>query len=660
MTWLTPITGLILALAVIPPLILLYFLKLRRRPQAISTTLLWKKSVEDLQANAPFQKLRRNILLLLQLIALLLLIAAVMQPQIRGGTGSTGRTVLLIDNSGSMTATDVDESPTRLEEAKRLAKQRVEAMFAGGLFSRPPGETMVLAFSDRAEVYSRFASSKRELLAAIDQIQPTHGVTSIEQAFKLARAYTINPNPDNERAIGPPATFELYSDGRIADLSDNVLRGETMIYHPVGSAEPDNMAIGAISIQRPFDRPTAVEVFTALVNFNQMPVTTDIQLSVDDVVIGIQEAEMPAATINENIGALNPSRRNIVFTPFELPQGAVIEVALLREDDLAADNVGQVVVPPPKKLVVALVESKSFVLRSVLEGMPQLKQFDLLSGAQFEHLVEQDATDQYDAIVLDAYAPPNLPPGRYLSFGPTPPVLGLNQYDTTDDGMLILDVRQDHPVMRYVALDNLVVRTAHLLAPADDVQVLAEGSRGPAVVTLTRGPLRLIHVTFDALDSNWPFLRSFVTFIVNAVEDLGQTGEALTSRGFQPGEALTTRLPSSATGLSLRLPNGSTEQLAPADPTAFSWGPIRMSGLYLLSYDSSESDDTQTRPFAVNMDSSFEGDIAAAQQITVGQDRVEAVDADSTHYTPLWPYALALCLAVLMVEWWVYHRKTFL
>lgn len=658
MTWLTPLAGLWLALAVIPPLILLYFLKLRRRPQPISCTILWKKAVEDMQANAPFQRLRRNILLLLQLLALLLLIAAVMQPQIRGGTGGGGRTVIFIDNSGSMTANDVENIPSRLEEAKKQAKERIETMFAGGIFSKPPGEIMILSFSDRAEVNSRFSTSKRQLLDAIDQIPPTHGNSSIEQAFSLARAYTVNPNPDSDRPIAAPATFELFSDGKIYDLAENVLRGETLVYHPIGRPDPDNVAVGAISVQRPYDRPSSVEVFISLLNFNRTPISVDIQLSRDGAALGIQETELSAAEFDEATGNLQPARRNVVFTPFEETQGAVIEVALLRDDNLAADNIAQVVVPPPKKLVVALVAAKSFVLRTVLEGMPQIRKLDLLSEAQFESL-SAEARAEYDAIVLDNYAPKELGNGRYLTFGATPPVLGLNEY-ATEDGMIILDVKQESPVMRHVALDNIVARNVKLLSPAEDVQTIAEGAKGPAIITLTRGSLRLVHVTFDPLESNWPFQRSFVTFVVNAVEDLGQTGEALTGRGFSPGEALVARLPANATNISLARPGGTNETLTPLDPEALSWGPIRLAGLYQLSYNVPGDENVQSRAFAVNMDPNAEGDIAALEQVTIGSETIEGVAPGATQYTPLWPYALSICLGLLMIEWWVYHRKTFI
>mgnify|MGYP002397188563 CR=1 FL=1 len=65
----------------VPLLVLLYFLKLRRQTVEVSTTLLWAKAIQDLQANAPFQRLRNNILLILQLLALALILLAAAQPE---------------------------------------------------------------------------------------------------------------------------------------------------------------------------------------------------------------------------------------------------------------------------------------------------------------------------------------------------------------------------------------------------------------------------------------------------------------------------------------------------------------------------------------------------------------------------------------------------
>jgi 4-hydroxybenzoate polyprenyltransferase len=55
------------------PIVIFYMLRLKRQPMKVSSLLLWQRVLQDQQANAPWQKLRRNLLLLLQLLLLALL-----------------------------------------------------------------------------------------------------------------------------------------------------------------------------------------------------------------------------------------------------------------------------------------------------------------------------------------------------------------------------------------------------------------------------------------------------------------------------------------------------------------------------------------------------------------------------------------------------------
>src|SRR6266567_1922072 len=85
------------AAIVIPSLLILYFLKLRRREMPVSSTFLWKKAIQDLQVNSPFQRLRRNLLLLLQLLLLILLILSQARPVTNYRPPAGGVNVILID-----------------------------------------------------------------------------------------------------------------------------------------------------------------------------------------------------------------------------------------------------------------------------------------------------------------------------------------------------------------------------------------------------------------------------------------------------------------------------------------------------------------------------------------------------------------------------------
>src|SRR5437868_14132328 len=122
MLLLTPIALLLALLAI--PILLLYVLKLQRQERVVPSTLLWRRAVDDVQANAPWQRIRPSLLLLLQLLVLAALIFALAAPAYRTRENVSGDLVVIVDESYAMQARDI--SPSRFSaavaEAHRLAR----------------------------------------------------------------------------------------------------------------------------------------------------------------------------------------------------------------------------------------------------------------------------------------------------------------------------------------------------------------------------------------------------------------------------------------------------------------------------------------------------------------------------------------------------------
>src|SRR5438876_3681335 len=94
----------LLALAI--PIIIFYMLRLRREQMPVSSSLLWRRALQDRTANAPWQRLRRNLLLLLQLLLLLLLVVSLARPFVFTDAVASGNLVLILDGSASMQTVD--------------------------------------------------------------------------------------------------------------------------------------------------------------------------------------------------------------------------------------------------------------------------------------------------------------------------------------------------------------------------------------------------------------------------------------------------------------------------------------------------------------------------------------------------------------------------
>ena len=284
MSFLAPTTALIAAAVVVPSVVLLYFLKLRRRVVTISSTLLWRRAIQDQQVNAPFQRLRRNLLLLIQLLILACLLLAFARPTLRTTAHPGQRVVILIDQSASMNATDGD--PTRLDDARRVARELVDNLTLqgnGGLGAsgqdRGAGGGMVIAFAHRARVVQPFTTDPVPLRRAIDSIEPTDQPTNLADALKLVEPFALRgrqPSVDT----GQPASLIVYviSDGKHQQALPLSLAGAEVRYIRVGTREAHNVAITSLTARRHLRRPQWVQIYAEIASDAPEAVSTRVDL----------------------------------------------------------------------------------------------------------------------------------------------------------------------------------------------------------------------------------------------------------------------------------------------------------------------------------------------------------------------------------------------
>src|SRR5688500_3908084 len=113
-------------LAGVPIIVLLYLLKLKRRPLAVSTLLFWERVLQENRRRAFFQKLRNLFSLLLHLLIFLLILGALAKPAFDRLVRDGASVVLVIDTRARMLALE-DGAMTRfskaLQEARRLVRE---------------------------------------------------------------------------------------------------------------------------------------------------------------------------------------------------------------------------------------------------------------------------------------------------------------------------------------------------------------------------------------------------------------------------------------------------------------------------------------------------------------------------------------------------------
>jgi len=656
-------TALFAAAIAVPLLLLLYFLKLRRQERRISSTLLWKKAIQDLQVNAPFQKLRRNLLLFLQLLVLAAALFGLANPVMNVLKDMEKSIVILVDHSGSMNAIEAD-GHSRLDHAKDAAAQFVSELPRGA-------RAMVISFADRAGVVCNFTDDKRRLSRLISEIEPTSGLSHIAEALQLAVAYSsslveVTGTGVPEAAQQGAADIELFSDGRIADADKQFVTRGRMRYYRVGQAV-DNVGIVAFDVRRDFERPGILSLFVQVENFGPAAVTSDISLSLDGkpllgpgsvraVALGPAVATMQPAR-KEDIKAL-PASQNVVFE-LQHDAGGLLEVTWHRADALLIDNTVSAPIDPPRPVRVLAVTDRPEVHRFITKAMAgfAIDDLEVKPVAEYDALPDAklivEGRCAYDVVFLDNHDTNRLPPGNYVFFNGLPRIDGVSWGEEVSGKPLVFG-RENHPLLHAVNYDNLYIAKWKGLKVPNHALTLLEGEDSVVSAMLSDPGHRYILFGFDLLDTDFALRPAFPIFLQNTIMFLAGGGLVEASRLVTPGDTMTLNVPPGAEKARITRPDGKTEDVDVRGRATVTYARTRDTGLYRVEFDDTKK---TANAFAVNILDETESHIAPNDSFTVGSEKVDVLDATKKVNEVLWPYAAGVGLLLVLLEWWVYNKR---
>ena len=662
--FLAPVAGIVAASIAIPLLALLYFLKLRRRPVRVSSTLLWEQAIQDLQVNAPFRWLRPSWLLLLQMLILACLALAAARPAVDLPTVSGGRLILLIDRSGSMSARDGEAvepgrtAPSRLEVAKERAAELIDRLRGSG------AQAMVVSFGAQSQTVSNFTSDRGLLRNAIGAIGPTDQPDDIASALKVVEAFAARG--DESGSDGAPPRVVLFSDGGLnrntGPLSAAIGRAtfEFVQVGPEPGAALDNAGIVALSARRDYEDPSIVRIFSRLVSARPEETTASVKLELDGETIEIRPVTIPGLQADGRLGE-SPQSFTLSNTT-----GGVLVLTLTRPDVLSSDNAAALTLAPPSGARILLVQPgppRTTVDLLLIDALRTLPPRDLrrMSGEEYEaNAKDRGFFQSFDVIVFDRVRPSELPPLPTISFGATVPIPGLALEPTGEKVGRFAYWLRTNPVMRYVSLNDVAIANPSRIVTPDSesgesdlsVQALASGSEGPLIALLRRGAIRRIVLGFSLESTYWWRDLSFPIFIANAVDYLTMAGELSSGRQYTTTQPISIFAPGAGASIRLTGLNGFSRTVSVDDSGSATIGVIPMAGVYDIAANPPLPPPDGVIP--VNMFSESESAISTESKVEVAGREAVARPVAGMAPREIWSWFVAAALVLLALEWMIF------
>jgi aerotolerance regulator-like protein/VWA domain-containing protein len=625
-------------LAIAPLIVLMYLLKLKRRPQMVSSTLLWRRSVQDLIANAPFQRLRNNLLLWIQLLILLLLVLALARPVMRL-SGLGGDTIIvLIDQSASMQTIEED-GQTRLEKAKKLAMEAVDSMSGGnsllGSFGKRD-EMMIIGIADTPMPLQPMTSDKGALRNALNKTEALDTEVNLTDLGYILHEKTMIKKGDVYEP-NPRARVILLTDGGLGNTLASLTDVPNVEYTSIGKTI-DNIGFTAIDVRESFAGTFEYQIFASMQNADENERTAYVELVVAGETLDLKKVVLP------------PRGKNaVVFTVSEDVRGLATLTMVDHVDAFTLDDMIQANVSPPTSLNVQIVTDGNPYLQAVFAVDPRAN-ITLSSTSNFQLL------DNQDIVVFDGWSPKELPPGNYIFLNTAPPDdFGYVFTGETIKNPNIIDWSRVHRITRGTNFERVLLAEAQKIQAPKEAVALVEAVDTDLISYLETETRRAVVIAFDPGASYWPVDVSFVFFFNNLIDYWSRSATGLNKPAYTTGQTIPIVPPREASTAAIMLPGGEKLEYSLDGQATIYLSDTKEKGIYTVAYDTGNS-----LSFPINLQSGLESDIAVVPELTLAGKTITAIDGKIKTRQEIWPWLALAALAFLMLEWAIYCKRTFM
>jgi hypothetical protein len=614
------------ALAVfIPGIILLYLLKQKVVNQKISALNLWKEAYENVQASTPWEKFRNNILMYMQIAALLLLILALMSPYITGSGSEYSNVLIIIDNSASMSGL-YSEDESKLDVAKEQAADYVN--------SNDGTRYTIMTVSNTPELIISGSDDKGRVSDAVNNIETTDIAGSLDQAASMVQSLV--------------AAWKSYKVIAFTDSSANMQNINCEVVDL--SIQGNNGAIQSLS--HTVSEDGTVKVMARVDNYGSNSLNTDVNLYIGDKLYDIQNVTVEAGESSiVYFKDIASGKYNSILagnTPYLMAE-------LNSKDMLAGDNIVYDILDNGSENKILLVTDKNTFLEKALK----------ISGSQtIDKVQPKDAEaadiEEYSLVVYDGVLPGELSETGNIIFINPPASDVKKETEGWQKDIFIYGKKSKSSVIRtlkgnvteyiedysFSSLDVLGFKT-----PKWAKAFFETGSKLSAGYLGNYNGRMVAVIGFDLHNTDFPLQTEFPIFMYNLLRET-MSARIAEKSVYNAGEAVSIQKKGKSEKVVVTKPDGTKENYNLEGGTVVFADTID-AGLYSIKEDDGEM--YFIVPFPEE-----ESDVLKETVIT--SDKNTKTDVNKTLSGSISKKmvvlpVLALLLVLLMAEWIVYRKR---